>query len=56
MLAGAWPNAYSQTTYNLEKVIRFFYLATSEFNWQPSALEKQGFGEAPQPHPTTSGA
>ena len=47
---GGWPNAYSQTTYNMEKVIRFFYLATNEYNWQPSVLEKQGYGENPTCH------
>ncbi len=42
--AGEWLNLYSQTTYNIEKAIRFFYLATSELNWRPSRDEVRGLG------------
>ena len=42
--AGKWPNLYSQTTYNIEKAIRFFYLATSEINSRPSLDEVRGLG------------
>ncbi len=42
--AGWWPNHYSQTTYNLEKVVRFFYLHTSDLNWQAGDWEKRGPG------------
>ncbi len=44
--AGKWPNLYSQTTYNIEKLVRFFYLSTSELNWRPSRDEVRGLGVA----------
>ena len=47
--AGKWPNLYSQTTYNIEKAIRFFYLATSELNWRPSSDEVRGLGASLHP-------
>ena len=43
---GKWPNLYSQTTYNIEKTIRFFYLPTNELNWRPSRDEVRGLGAA----------
>lgn len=43
--AGWWPNNYSQTIFNIEKLVRFFYLHTNAINWQPGYFERHGPGE-----------
>lgn len=43
--AGWWPNNYSQTIFNVEKLVRFFYMHTSALNWQPGYHERHGPGE-----------